>query len=329
MPIPVGSALKPDHWIAAFSQKRVVLVGDAILDMSTYGHRLGISAETPTIVASEERVEYSFGGASLVARNLLELGAAVDYVTVLGDDGTQSVYRTFSHSRLSAAYIAEAGRRSTVKKRFWVDGYKLLQFDVRDDRDIQDPTASEVLRAVEDRLPGADALIIADNRHGVLVPDLISRLLAAAKRSAVAVYVDSQASQRSSNHHLYQGADVVCCNQVEARAVVPDFNPEDLEPGLKVFRRALNAGVVVVKLGPAGCAALADGECFRQLAHPAQPVDTCGAGDAFLAALCLAQDAPWSQALWLANCWAALSTEQRGPNPPSLKKLSHALRLRS
>ncbi|MGB7171120.1 MAG: hypothetical protein WBD32_19095, partial [Acidobacteriaceae bacterium] len=59
------------------NRRRVLLIGDTILDIYTYGTALGLSAETPTIVARRREVKHSLGGAALVARNLLELGASV------------------------------------------------------------------------------------------------------------------------------------------------------------------------------------------------------------------------------------------------------------
>jgi len=54
-----------------FASARVLLLGDTILDIYTYGTAMGLSAETPTIVARRKEVKHSLGGAALVCRNLL------------------------------------------------------------------------------------------------------------------------------------------------------------------------------------------------------------------------------------------------------------------
>ena len=61
--------------IANLQNKPILLFGDSIVDVYVYGHALGISSETPTIVAHRDSQKVSLGGAFLVARNLLELGA--------------------------------------------------------------------------------------------------------------------------------------------------------------------------------------------------------------------------------------------------------------
>ena len=304
------------QFVANFSKRRVLVAGDAILDAAVYGHRLGTSTETTAVVAAEDRSEYTFGGASLVVRNLLALGAAGHYITVLGDDTSAAAYQTFIDPKLITTFITEAGRKNTVKKRFWVDGKMVLQFDVRDDRDISAHTQEQVLHAVTKKLAAVDLMVIADNRHGVLAAALIPRLLAAAKAAGVLVYLDSQVSKRPSNHRSYQGVDVVCCNLVEAQAIEKKFNPAKPESGLRAIRQALSAGTVVVKLGERGSAALVDRRVIETPAHRVTAVDTTGAGDAFLSALGVSHGAPWEQALELANIWAGLSTVIQGPNPP-------------
>ena len=54
-------------------------------------------------------------------------------------------------------------------------------------------------------------------------------------------------------------------------------------------------------------------------------VDTCGAGDAFLAALCLGGLARPELSLHIANRWAGLSTTVHGTVPPRLADLFETL----
>ena len=69
-----------------FAECRVLLIGDTIVDLYTYGSAMGLSAETPTIVSRFKEVRRTLGGAAFVCRNLLELGAQVDFITLTGCD---------------------------------------------------------------------------------------------------------------------------------------------------------------------------------------------------------------------------------------------------
>ena len=111
--------------IENFKNKKILLIGDPILDIYVYGTALGKSAETPTMVAKEERTEVSYGGSSLVVRNILELGAKVSYIAVIGNDEEAKHYNKFNHANLTNYFVVDKTRRTTIKKRFWIDGYKL------------------------------------------------------------------------------------------------------------------------------------------------------------------------------------------------------------
>ncbi len=311
--------------LQGFSQRRVLLVGDTILDIYTYGSALGLSAETPTIVARKREVKRSLGGAALVCRNLLELGAEVVFVTLVGDDEEAAFVRGFGAPGLDLVVVEEANRLTTVKHRFWVDGYKLFQLDNRDDRDIGAAMVATVAGEVSRHLGGVDAMVVSDYRHGLLAPSLITTLLAAADRAGKPVFVDSQVAQNTSNHMLYRGADIFFLNLKEARCIDAEFDPA--APAFANLSEQLSSDRIVVKRGEDGAIMLADGRVISSAAHRVGPLDTTGAGDAFLAAFCLCDPAGPEMALRVANAWAGLSTQVHGASPPSRRDLLGALGL--
>lgn len=296
------------------TDKTVLLIGDTILDHYIYGTLIGTSAETPTLVAREQSQQFSLGGASLVCRNLLELKAKVHFMTLMGEDSdAEEIYR-FSHPNLTVHAFCEE-RQTTVKRRYWVDGYKLLQFDKLDNRPISQNLEDQVVKKVKELLPSVSVLLISDYRHGFLTESLINRLLQLAKEANCPLYVDSQVSQSASNHHLYRGATVVCLNQKEARFI-------EASDDLHIIANKLDAINVIVKRGAEGAVAWIQGKVIESPAFKVDAVDTCGAGDAFLAALALQDLACPETALAQANRWAALSTTVKGPQPPSFEALS-------
>jgi len=294
----------------------VLLIGDSIVDIYTYGTAIGLAAETPTIAARRDRVQASLGGAALVCRNLLELGAAVHFVTLVGDDEEARHVSSFRHPKLELRALISPDKPTTTKHRFWVDDYKLLQLDVRDDRPISRQLADEVLAEVEAALPNADFTVISDYRHGLLSDELLPPLLAAVRKTGKKLFVDSQVAQNESNHLKYRGEAIMCLNLKEARSVDPAFEPGP-EPGrFAALVRALGTSRIVVKLGEQGAIALGGEKTSSAPAAKVSVVDTTGAGDAFLAAYCLARAADASAALALANAWAGLAVQVHGTAPP-------------
>ena len=74
---------KLNDLIHSFSEEKVLVIGDAILDIYHYGRPLKISAETPTMVVKDESLKVSWGGAALLVRNILELGGGGVFLSSL------------------------------------------------------------------------------------------------------------------------------------------------------------------------------------------------------------------------------------------------------
>ena len=297
----------------AKSPKSVLLIGDTILDHYVYGTVIGTSAETPTLVAREQNQKFSLGGACLVCRNLLELKAKVHFLTLVGEDSDAEEIKRFEHPNLTLHAFTEAGRQTTVKRRFWVDDYKLLQFDKLDNSSISESLEQEIVERVEKLLPTISSVIISDYRHGLLTKSLIQKLLKLTKEADKPCFVDSQVSQAKSNHHLYRGASLICLNLKEAKIIEETAD-------LKKLQQKLDSLNIVVKKGALGASALIDGKEIEAAGHKVKPVDTCGAGDAFLAALSTGDLSRPHEALARANKWAALSTTVKGPQPPDFEE---------
>ena len=216
-------------------------------------------------------------------------------------------------------------RNTTVKHRFWVDGYKLFQLDTRNDEPISPALADTVLAQVEALAPKADCIVISDYRHGFLTPELVKQLLARAAALGKRVYVDSQISQTAGNHHLYQPDAVICLNVKEARSIDPAFTPSPTPQAFANLRKILNTGTIVVKMGEKGAMMLSGERVIEAPARKVEVVDTIGAGDAFLAAFCLAGLDNPATALAVANAWAGLSVGMHGTTPPQRAALSAQL----
>jgi len=311
--------------IGAFDRARVLLIGDTIVDEYVYGTVLGTSAETPTIVAKELETKTFQGGAFLVARHLLALGAEVKFCTLVGHDKTAEVVKGFAHPRFTLLPVSDAERKTTIKKRFWVDGYKLLQFDQLDNRPFAD--AAGVSTTLGPAIASSDAVVVSDYRHGLLSPAVIAAVMRLAREAGKPLYVDSQVSQSAANHTLYHGADVICLNLKEARAIDPAFqpSPEASASTYAALVDRLGVANIVVKLGADGAMGWLGGRAFRAPAISVRVVDTCGAGDAFLAALCLSGLARPELSLQIANHWAGLATTIHGTVPPTAAQLVASL----
>ena len=310
--------------VDGFASARVLLLGDTILDIYTYGTAMGLSAETPTIVARRKEVRYSLGGAALVCRNLLELGAAVQFITLVGADEEAAHVRAFAAPKLTMRAVSDPERPTTVKHRFWVDGYKLFQLDQREDSGVSESVSSQILAQVRTALPEIDLVVISDYRHGLLSSGVVAALMPLLHEAGKPVYVDSQVSQTASNHTLYHGGCIICLNLREARCIDPAFTPALAPEAFAGLNKALDTQRIVVKLGAEGAIFQQGSRITQARANKVNVVDTTGAGDSFLAAFCLAGLDNPEAALRLGNAWAGLSVQIHGTVPPQKADLLKA-----
>src|SRR3989338_9989511 len=105
--------------IKSFNKKKILLIGDTILDAYIYGRKVGKYLDSSAPQVKEINVFRTFGGASLVAANMLELGSQVFFVSVVGADKNAEYYDSFSHSKLRKFFIVDKGRKTTTKSRIF------------------------------------------------------------------------------------------------------------------------------------------------------------------------------------------------------------------
>ena len=299
--------------------KKITVIGDSIVDVYVYGTAIGKSAETPTIVARRSRNEISLGGAFLLVRNLLEIGASVNFITLVGSDSESSFVDVFEHPRLKKLIIRETGRRTTSKKRYWIDGYKLLQFDEFDNTPIKSDSYLQARSFIESSLQETELFLVSDYRHGLMSDDLILFCLQESKRQNIELYIDSQVSQSSSNHLAYMGSDLFVLNEKEAASILRTNKLLDSSVVFEDLSKILNCSKIIIKLGEHGSIGFINGAVITTQALKCDSIDTCGAGDAFFAMLAISDIKEPERALTLANRWAGLATTSLGANPPVLE----------
>jgi D-beta-D-heptose 7-phosphate kinase/D-beta-D-heptose 1-phosphate adenosyltransferase len=298
-----------------FSAQNILVIGDSILDHKIFCKAIGLSLETPTLKVRLEKEEYSFGGAANVVNNLLLLGAQVTFMTPLAQDSHGHHYFNWSPLNLTLKPLLFEGK-NVVKSRYWISkgdqSYKYLQ--INQGTKFQD--ASLVLNTLKTLLQTNkyDKAILVDYRAGIFEQkEQVAEILNTLHMQHIKTYAASQVSDRESQYNLFEGCGLVCLNQEEAMALVPDFEPTDKK--LAQLARVLGARVCVT-LGPDGSTLSSPSGATTAPGHKVETVDTCGAGDSFLAALVAS-----GEDLSFSNKWAAASTLQIGTNAPNLEEV--------
>jgi sugar/nucleoside kinase (ribokinase family) len=137
---------------------------------------------------------------------------------------------------------------------------------------------------------------------------------------SIPVYVDSQVSQSESNHQWYRGANFIFLNEFEADCVAKKFKVNRSKSQLEQISKFLVSDIVY-KRGERGAVVESKLGSISDPGFKVNAVDTCGAGDAFLASF-----VSNNGDLEKANRWAALSTTYKGTIVPKLDDLGDVTR---
>ena len=315
--------------VAALAGVRVVVVGDVMLDRFLYGAVERISPEGPIPVLRVEREAAMLGGAGNVLRNLAALGAAVEFFAVAGDDGAGREVQALAQEAAGEGchLLVEAGRPTTIKERYIAAGQQLLRADRDPTGAIDADTAATLLAAATAALKSAGALVLSDYGKGVLEPETLRVLIAAARAAGCPVVVDP----KGRDYGIYRGATLVTPNQRELHEASgrPTGTDDDVLLAAQAIIEICGIDGVLVTRGAKGMTVLRDGEgSHLHLPAEAREVfDVSGAGDTVVAAVgaALAAGVDFLSAVRLANVAASIVVGKLGTAVASRGELLRAL----
>jgi D-beta-D-heptose 7-phosphate kinase/D-beta-D-heptose 1-phosphate adenosyltransferase len=289
--------------VRALKRASVLVVGDAMLDRYVYGVVRRISPEAPVPVLAVEREVAMPGGAGNVVRNLTAVGAAVAFVSVVGDDqaGSDLTGLIGGQPGVEPWLLVQGGRHTTTKTRFIANGQHMLRADQEVVQGIHPRLADRMVKIAADAVAATAILVLSDYGKGVLDGDTAKRLIDAAQAAGRRVVVDP----KGRDYGRYAGADIVTPNRAELAEATG--MPVDTEEAILAAMRALQAahgfGAVLVTRSEDGMTLL-DGDRMHHFPAEAEEVhDVSGAGDTVVATLAagLAGGLPLPVAARLAN----------------------------
>jgi D-beta-D-heptose 7-phosphate kinase / D-beta-D-heptose 1-phosphate adenosyltransferase len=320
--------------IERFTDRRILLVGDFMLDRYIFGDAERISPEAPVPVLRVIERQDRVGGAGSVALNGAALGARVTCCGLLGKDTFgDRVERELRDAGCDTSGLIRADDRPTITKTRLIGlaEHRHRQQILRvDDEVVQAPTAGDekaLLAALLAAVPGVDVVCLEDYSKGVLSPAVCGAVIAAARLHRKPVLVDPA---RMPAWDRYAGATLLTPNRAEleiaaGRSVA---NGELETAGAELVAR-LKLDALLITLGRDGALLLRnDHPPQRFPTTPRAVYDNTGAGDAVLAmvAVALAAGATLEQAAVLANIAGGLEVSKFGCVPITREEVLADLR---
>ena len=308
---------------------RVVCVGDLMLDRFVYGTAERISPEAPIPVVRIEREESMLGGAGNVVRNIVGLGGAVEFVSVVGQDqaGREVLELVSALDGVEPHLLVERNRVTTIKTRYVAGHQQMLRADRETSEPVGDAIAEDAARLVCQAMKDCAVVVISDYAKGLLIPREIATIIHAAKAAKRTVIVDP----KGRDYSRYRGATILTPNARELgeAAGMPVVGDRAVELAAKKILKLTDAQAIVVTRGADGMSVVpAKGKALHLPALAREVFDVSGAGDTVVAALAtaLAAGLPLETAARLASVAAGIVVAKVGTAVAYTADLLRALR---
>ena len=313
-----------------FGGRKILVIGDLMLDAYLWGDVSRISPEAPVPVLKLNRRSATPGGSGNVLQNLVGLGLQATAAGFIGDDeGGRALVGLLTGAGVSTEAVVTLNHRPTTTKTRVVSGHhQLVRIDDEGSSDLPRADVERLIAAIQKVLDGhVDAIILSDYAKGVLNDEICQWAIREARRRGIPVLVDP----KGRNFDKYRGATTLTPNLKEFEiATGLDHHPEAeaFAAAVKGFRETYELDYMVVTCGDKGIK-YSDGESLFH--HPAvarQVFDVSGAGDTVIATLTAAVAAGlgFGDAIHLANLAAGVVVGKVGTTPIQLHELIATIR---
>lgn len=318
-----------DRFANQIAEKKILIIGDLIIDRYEWGKAERISPEAPVPVIDVQVQEDRLGGAGNVAMNILAMGATPILCAVAGDDrDAMQLGQLLAGLNMDPSLvIQEAGRKTTVKTRVIAQQQQVLRIDKESRHPISPETRSRLLTRIADILPACDAIIFEDYDKGVLSDLLVSEIILLARKHNKLTVVDP----KFRNFFSYIDVDVFKPNVKELNEAlglqIDRGNVSGLTEAIEKLRLRMPHRNTMVTLSEHGVLVVdEDGHPHHIRAHIRKISDVAGAGDTVVSVLtgALTCGLNLHEAAELANLAGGLVCEDVGVVPVDMQRLYSA-----
>jgi D-beta-D-heptose 7-phosphate kinase/D-beta-D-heptose 1-phosphate adenosyltransferase len=319
--------------VSDFARRRVLVLGDAMLDEYLLGDCSRISPEAPVPVLKVNSSRRVLGGAANTAANIVSLGGHATLVACVGrDESGLALTRCASDAGIDLLAV-DHGLSTLRKTRAIGQRQQIVRLDYEETRVRPAALDGDILALLDRCLADSDIVVISDYAKGFVSPSLAQSIIRRAHAAGRHVIIDP----RPQNRECYHGCDYLTPNWRESRALLGLGDAEPSEDHVAAVAQAVASELgtnVVLTLGAHGIAFCSRNgtEQFWLPTVAREVFDVSGAGDTVVAAFALARAAgsDHPMAVALANKAASVVVGKFGTatvSPAEILQDTDALRL--
>ena len=302
-------------------RKKILVIGDLMLDRYWMGSIDRISPEAPVPIIDIKKSVDKPGGAANVAKNLADFGMETILIGLTGkDEASLKLFELMSDLNLDYKPVEDPSIRTTVKLRVIDKNKQLMRLD-HEDKNISKKILS-FYKTIEEIIPTVDGIIISDYDKGVVKP-IVQKVLTKASQLNIKTFVDP----KGNNFNCYKKAFLLKPNLVEFEAIMgTSKNVKEFSSKAETLRKKLQLSYLLVTEGKDGMTLFEKNKITKFKAVLQDVFDVTGAGDTVISILSayLSSGKTVSQAVKMANVAAGLSVQKLGSTSVTQKELINA-----
>jgi len=307
-----------------FQKKKILVIGDVMLDKYSHCSVKRISPEAPIQIAEVQKEEYVPGGAGNSANNIVSLGSKAYILGVIGKDYSGNKIRQELKKKgiKTGGLIKNKHRQTTLKQRIVAQGQQLLRMDYETREYIPKKSEEGIIKYLTKNIGKMDGVIISDYAKGLVTQDLVKKTIELSKKYDIPVIIDTRPQHKA----YYKNATIITPNEAEARAMA-NMEKAPIEKVGKNLVKDLDTTVLITR-GEKGMSLFKKDGGIKNFPTVAKEVyDVSGAGDTATAALTLAitANATIEEAVEIANIASGIVVGKAGTATTTVKEIKKVI----
>lgn len=301
--------------------KKILVIGDIMLDIYHTGKTDRISPEAPVPVLSVTKTTNKLGGAANVANNISSLGANLELYGYIGDDHNGDILKDLL-SQNNIEYDLLSLNNPTISKVRIIAGIQqIVRVDFEDSHKIAINDEDNLIEKLCNNIINYDIIVFSDYGKGISSERVCKTIIDIVTKENKILIIDP----KGNNWNKYKGASIITPNFKELCDVYGSIKniDEDIEKAGKQIINTYNLKFLLVTRSEKGMSFFENGNVHHIKSEATEVFDVSGAGDTVVAtmATALASSLSWMDSVKLANMAAGIVVKKFGTAPITIKEL--------
>lgn len=312
-----------------FSNKRVLIIGDSILDRYIYGRVTRVSPEAPVPVVLKKEEKLFAGGAANVAQNVVSMGAEALLISIVGEDKNAELLEKICLNKKIQTYFFPDPRPTTTKTRIIGNNHQITRIDEEDVTPISDFLAEQIFQSFQNLVTFVDCVILQDYGKGLLIPFLCEKIIGTCSNLGKIVLVDPKEKDLTK----FSGCTIIKPNVTELKLVagIPlekELSIEEIKNCSISVMKKFSMQMLLVTLSERGMLLVTKNETIEEPGIKIEVSDVSGAGDTVssIFSLCLSVNLSLRDSVKISNVAGSIVCQFSGAVPIQSTQLISYLR---